>query len=493
MNKYIICAFAFVFTMSVVGTAHAGTAKLSGWSANTGPYSSTIGWVSFDSNDIGTDGGTGRSSVPYGVTVSTTTGSNVGTFGGYAWSSNIGWISFNAGDVSSACGSQGTVDLTTGLVNGWARVLSGTPASGADGCISLSGTARNGGSYGVRMSPTTGVFSGYSWGDVNVGWLTFAGLICPGCANTAAQTITATCSASPNPVASGGMVTFTANTTEGTSPYHWSASSGITTASTGHSETSTVTNYISNSNPPTFTVTDRDSKTGTVLCDAPTIDTAINTYILNVTIAGSGSGYVSDGTKSCGSGTCTQEINVGRTVNLSGTPGSGSSFTGWSGGTCLGTASCSVGATAAAGDIINVTATFGGVGAATSQSHLWFGSRTRPNDASMANQLPVTISSGNSVIIKYDWDSSSIAGCNGGQASGSAMPANWSSPLSLSSGPSDPVSLRPFGTVTLNLTDAHIGTHILRLGCNSNNSPSVASYSANTIKLIVTKSIINEN
>lgn len=471
-----------------MGIAIAGTTSLSGWSAGNGPYSSTVGWFSFDSNDIGTDGGTGRSSVAYGVKVDVPTGSTYGTFNGKAWSSNVGWVSFDAADVTAACGSQGKVDLSSGMVTGWAKVLSGSTASGADGCISLSGTAKNGGLYGVKMSPA-GAFSGFAWGDVNVGWLSFAGLICPGCIVSQPAALALTCTASPDSVTSGGTVIFTANTTEGTGPYHWSATS-VVTGSTGSSETSTVTNYLTGATPPTFTVTDSSGKTGTKTCDPPVIS-VVNTYTVHVTIVGSGS--VSNGNFSCNTeGNCTpMVIPVGSSINLTATSNIGSSFSSWSGG-CSGTSPCNVGGTARASDVINVTATFGGASFVTGGSHLWFGSRTRPSDASMASQLPVTISSGNSVNIKYDWDSS-IAGCSGDQASGPSMPTNWSTPsFSLNSVSSDPISHNQYGEVTLALTDAHIGTHILRLSCSSNDSQPVASYSANTIKLIVTKSIINE-
>ena len=62
---------------------------------------------------------------------------------------------------------------------------------------------------------------------------------------------------------------------------------------------------------------------------------ALNTYTLTVSTAGTGSGSVS-GTN-CASGT----KNYGTSVTCTETPAGGSTFAGWSGGTCSGTGSCS--------------------------------------------------------------------------------------------------------------------------------------------------------
>jgi Divergent InlB B-repeat domain len=62
---------------------------------------------------------------------------------------------------------------------------------------------------------------------------------------------------------------------------------------------------------------------------------------LKVSLAGSGSGNVTGGGISC-PGTCAQNYPAGTRVSLNASPASGSSFTGWSGAGCSGTAQCAV-------------------------------------------------------------------------------------------------------------------------------------------------------
>jgi hypothetical protein len=77
-------------------------------------------------------------------------------------------------------------------------------------------------------------------------------------------------------------------------------------------------------------------------------------FTLSVSKAGTGSGTVmsSPAGINCG-GTCSAEFEEGKTVTLSATPASGSSFTGWS-GACTGTAACNV----TMSEAKSVTATF---------------------------------------------------------------------------------------------------------------------------------------
>jgi hypothetical protein len=65
------------------------------------------------------------------------------------------------------------------------------------------------------------------------------------------------------------------------------------------------------------------------------------THLLTANKTGSGSGTVSsgDGLINCG-GDCTEAYNEGTVVTLTATATSGSVFTGWSGGGCLGTSNC---------------------------------------------------------------------------------------------------------------------------------------------------------
>ncbi len=92
-----------------------------------------------------------------------------------------------------------------------------------------------------------------------------------------------------------------------------------------------------------------------VSCTAPGVCTAVTnnglaassvtqtvaTHSLTVALAGSGSGSVSGGGISC-PGSCSRSFPGGTVVTLTASPGSGSTFTGWSGGGCAGTGTCTV-------------------------------------------------------------------------------------------------------------------------------------------------------
>jgi hypothetical protein len=67
---------------------------------------------------------------------------------GWAWSENVGWISFN----SLNCDPDGN-----GISNG------------GPGCPTSGTSIAN---YGVKLDPSTRVFSGYAWSE-NIGWITF--------------------------------------------------------------------------------------------------------------------------------------------------------------------------------------------------------------------------------------------------------------------------------------------------------------------------------
>lgn len=143
----------------------------------SGPYSTTagsnpgIGWISLNNT---TDG----SATPYGVNITPLT--VIGYFYGKAWSENVGWINFDQTDtatcVTSYGGTRAQVDWATGDVSGWAHAYNGSGTSGWDGCIRLSGMTSEATPqpYGVKISLTTGKFSGYAWGDSVMGWIDFA-------------------------------------------------------------------------------------------------------------------------------------------------------------------------------------------------------------------------------------------------------------------------------------------------------------------------------
>lgn len=79
----------------------------------------------------------------------------------------------------------------------------------------------------------------------------------------------------------------------------------------------------------------------------------LNQYNLTVTKNGAGTGTVAGGGISCGA-TCTEAVDYNSTVTLTATSGANSTFSGWSGGGCSGTSTCSVVVSAAT----SVTATF---------------------------------------------------------------------------------------------------------------------------------------
>lgn len=70
--------------------------------------------------------------------------------------------------------------------------------------------------------------------------------------------------------------------------------------------------------------------------------TATPVGVLSIAKIGTGSGTVTrtGGALNCGS-TCTESLTPGSSVTLNAIPAAGSTFTGWSGGTCTGTGSCS--------------------------------------------------------------------------------------------------------------------------------------------------------
>ena len=123
-------------------------------------WSSNIGWICF--YDAAAPGNCGSA----GIQVNSDN-----SLSGYAWSSSAGWISFNSSGTAS-CGSAATYNPSTGALTGWARALNGIDS---DGCISLSGTAQDGSSYGVGFSNGQATSNSYAWGSDVLGWISFWG------------------------------------------------------------------------------------------------------------------------------------------------------------------------------------------------------------------------------------------------------------------------------------------------------------------------------
>ena len=141
LTSLFALAIVFVSFSASTKPVEAATIPLSGYA-----WSETVGWVHFSGSN-------------YGVLVDSSTGA----MSGYAWSETLGWLSFNSAEMAS-CGSAPTLDIHTGVVNGWVKWLS----SGE--CVHLKGSG-----YGVTYSSSNNEFSGYAWGDTDTGWLHFKG------------------------------------------------------------------------------------------------------------------------------------------------------------------------------------------------------------------------------------------------------------------------------------------------------------------------------
>jgi hypothetical protein len=170
-KKLFVIVLLFVFSSFLIST-RAEAAAVTGWA-----WSSNTGWLQFNTGSANP------------VTIATTS-STEGKFWGYAWSSNIGWVSFNITGggcpIMPANGTcQGTINLATGAVTGWARACVGTVnkdcaspsrTDGWDGWIELSGvnhaSPNQTGNGGVTMDTTNGDLKGFAFSQV-IGWLQF--------------------------------------------------------------------------------------------------------------------------------------------------------------------------------------------------------------------------------------------------------------------------------------------------------------------------------
>lgn len=123
-------------------------------------WSENFGWVSFNCSNDSSCG-----TVDYGVNVD----SDTGNFSGYAWSENAGWIDFApVGPYPESPQNSANYNNTTGVVTGWAKVLS----LDEGGWLKMSGTWSN----GVSID-SSGDFHGWAWNgnadDSGIGWLSF--------------------------------------------------------------------------------------------------------------------------------------------------------------------------------------------------------------------------------------------------------------------------------------------------------------------------------
>ena len=188
--------------------------NVSGWA-----WSANIGWISFSVRNCDIDGdGTYEGAGEAGITYTKdclSTGDCIcrsgAECGGSCWLSNCGSSCPDAEPGSTPTGNNcvasrtGTCECNTGTGFCYTgRVCSCTISSGEcaysysvpAGCPIIG----NAYSYGVRIDPLTGVFSGYAWSE-NIGWISFApppdyatypGTGYPNC------TINGTCPVAPN-------------------------------------------------------------------------------------------------------------------------------------------------------------------------------------------------------------------------------------------------------------------------------------------------------
>ncbi len=217
----------------------ANPTSLSGWA-----WSSTVGWLSFSSNNEAAPVG------EYGVNRDI-----YGNLTGYVWASNVGWVKF--GDLNTAVMPNSTVapgttqtnakvDPVSGRLSGWARVCSGAqtpstcsdtggqtytasspdPKGGFTGWISLGGITAAG-PYGVQITTQTDGsrrYAGYAWGSTVLGWIQFD--IPVPSDPTPQPDIVATCVAPSSPMV-GAIATWRATNVSGGNgayTYTWSGS-----------------------------------------------------------------------------------------------------------------------------------------------------------------------------------------------------------------------------------------------------------------------------
>lgn len=155
LTTAVVLTIALSFFIAPEKTLSQVAAPLTGYA-----WSDTIGWVSLNCSNLGTCG-----TSDYGLSIDAD-----GAITGYAWSENIGWISAESADLTGCPTAPCTARMDEYALDGWLRALaySDSQSGGWDGFISLSGA-----DYGPTLSQSGDTFSGYAWGDMNVGWLSF--------------------------------------------------------------------------------------------------------------------------------------------------------------------------------------------------------------------------------------------------------------------------------------------------------------------------------
>ncbi|MEK7593345.1 MAG: hypothetical protein AAB464_01335 [Patescibacteria group bacterium] len=134
-------------------------------------WSSNIGWISFNCEDLNICGQS-----DYRVSIDPSTG----RLSGYAWSSNIGWINFApVGSYPTNPQNSAIININTGNVSGWLRACSvfqsnckgalkdNMERGGWDGWLKIYDASPN------EAKIVNNQLIGWAWGGDVVGWLNF--------------------------------------------------------------------------------------------------------------------------------------------------------------------------------------------------------------------------------------------------------------------------------------------------------------------------------
>ena len=139
------------------------------WGQADGPDGSQgasgLGWTKF--SDLG-----GPTSAAYSVVLNASTNA----FAGYAWSENYGWLDFSpTGPYPESPNQAATYAPDTGQVSGWAKVVNGDALAndGFDGWVKLNGGWSNGTRVVLNDQTDQCEFTGWAWGGVAIGWISF--------------------------------------------------------------------------------------------------------------------------------------------------------------------------------------------------------------------------------------------------------------------------------------------------------------------------------
>lgn len=259
-----------------------------------------------------------------------------------------GWLTTHSQSTSFTTQQnlQGTTSATGGTVTlsqepilltspGTTFTLSTATAGTGAGTISgCAGSLATGASYSCTVTASSGSTLASVTGCGGSGTTTYAGIMpASNCTVTATFTLNSYTLSTATAGSGSGTVTGCAG-----SHLFGAAYSCSVTASTG--STLTSVSGCGGSGTTTYAGTQPASN-----CTV-TATFTLNTYTLTVGTAGTGTGSISG----CTSGT----FNYGTAVSCTATPGGGSFFAGWSGGSCSGTGSCSFSLAANS----TVTATF---------------------------------------------------------------------------------------------------------------------------------------